>query len=186
MKTISYPFLQAKYYTPGRGGNKVSWIFIHTMETPQTKNRALQVWRWFAGKTSPLASAHYMVDATSIEQSVKLSDTAWAVDDYNVNQRSISIETSGEASQTPVQWADAYSVAELALEAKLTAQLCKQFNIPVRKAKPEDIQKGIPGIAGHLDVTIAKRIKGGHTDPGINFPWIKFIQLVELEYKKLS
>jgi len=185
MKTISYPFLQAKYYTTGRGGNKVSWIFIHTMETPETPSRAKQVWQWFAGKTAPQASAHYMVDATSIEQSIKLADTAWAVDDYYTNQKSVSIETSGQASQTPAQWADAYSTAELHLEAKLTAQLCKFYGIPVRKATPSDIQKGIPGIAGHLDVTLAKGIKGGHTDPGLNFPWSRFISLVEAEYKKL-
>ena len=185
MATINYPFLQAKYYTPGRSGKKVSWIFIHTMETPETPSRAKQVWQWFAGKTAPQASAHFMVDATSVEQSVRLTDTAWAVDDYDTNQRSVSIETAGEASQTPAQWADAYSKAELALEAKLTAQLCKNFNIPVRKATHADIQKGIPGIAGHWDVTIAKGIRGGHTDPGKNFPWATFIPLVQAEYAKL-
>lgn len=182
---MNYPFLQARYYTAGRGNRKVSWIFIHTMETPQTVNRAKQVWQWFAGKTAPQASAHFMVDSTNVDQSVRLSDTAWAVDDYDTNQRSVSIETSGEASQTIAQWEDLYAKAELKLAAILCAQLCKQFNIPVRKATPADINKGISGIAGHWDVTIAKKIRGGHTDPGANFPWATFIPMVQAEYAKL-
>jgi len=182
---INYPFLQAKYYTTGREGNKVSWIFIHTMETPQTKNRALQVWRWFSGKTAPQASAHFMVDSTNIVQSIKLTDTAWAVDNYNVNQKSDSVELSGQAAQTPAQWADAYAKGELNLATKLLAQLCKFHGIPVRKATPQDINNNIPGIAGHWDVTIAKKIFGGHIDPGKNFPWTTFIPLVQIEFAKL-
>lgn len=182
---INYPFLQAKYYTAGRGGKKVSFIFLHTMETPQTVNRARQVWQWFAGKTAPQASAHFMCDNINIKQSVRLADTAWAVDDYDLNQRSVSIETSGEASQTPAQWADAYAKQELASVAKLVAQLCKQYNIPAVRIHAVDIVRGKPGIAGHWDVTLAKNIKGGHTDPGKNFPWETFITMVVENLQKL-
>ena len=183
---MSYEFLQAKYYSRGRGGKPIQWIFIHTMETPETPSRAKQVWKWFAGKTAPQASAHFMVDATNVEQSVMLSDTAWAVNDYDTNQKSISIELSGEASQTPEQWADAYSTAELKLAAKIVAQLCKQFNIPVKRVYGTDIQHNRPGIAGHWDVTLGKAIKGGHTDPGVNFPWTTFIPMVEAELTQSS
>ena len=127
-----------------------------------------------------------MNDATCIDQSVKLSDTAWAVGDYDLNQRSVSIELAGEASQTPVQWADFYSKAELTQAAKLTAQLCKELSIPVRKVSPNDIARGISGIAGHLDVTLAKKIYGGHWDPGKNFPWNHFIAEVKIEFEKLK
>ena len=176
---MTYPFLQAINYTPGRGGKKPLQIFLHTMETPETPGRAKQVWQWFAGKTSPQASAHFMTDATTVEQSVKTSDTAWAVDDYALNQSSISIEMSGVDSQTPAQWADAYSTAELALVAKLVAELCKQFDIPIVKLSPLDVAANKAGIAGHWDVTLGKKIAGGHTDPGKYFPWDKFIAQVK-------
>lgn len=183
---MAFKFLQARSYAKGRGGKKVSYIFIHTMETPETKGRAKQVWAWFAWKTSPKASAHFMVDNTSIFQNVKLTDTAYAVGNSDLNARSISIELAGQAKQTKAEWNDTYSTAMLKRAATLTAQLCKEKNIPVRKASPNDITKGIPGIAGHLDVTIAKAIYGGHTDPGKNFPWVKFLALVKLELAKLG
>jgi len=176
---MTYPFEQAVSYSKGRGGKKPLQIFLHTMETPETPGRAKQVWQWFGGKTSPKASAHFMTDATVILQSVQTSDTAWAVDDFALNQSSISIEMSGIASQTAADWADAYSTAELALVAKLVAELCKQFSIPVVKLSPADVAANKAGIAGHWDVTLGKKIAGGHTDPGKNFPWDKFIAQVK-------
>ena len=169
---MTYPFAQAKYYTVGRGGTVPRLIVIHTMETPETYGRARQVWRWFWGKTSPKASAHYMTDATTIEQSVKETDTAWAVGDYILNRASISIELSGEASQTKAQWADAYSQAELTLVAGLVKEIATRQRIPLVRLTPADILAGKSGLCGHIDITIAKKIKGGHTDPGAHFPWI--------------
>ena len=175
--TIS--FEQAEHFTVGRNGNKIKYIIIHTMETPETKGRAKQVWQWFAGKTAPQASAHYMVDATDILQSVEDLDTAWAVNDFPLNCQSISIELSGSASQTPAQWADAYSKAELANAAKLCADLAKKYKIPAVKLSPADILAGKSGFAGHVDITVAKAVKGGHTDPGKSFPWVLFLTQVQ-------
>jgi N-acetyl-anhydromuramyl-L-alanine amidase AmpD len=175
---MTYPFNQAQSFTKGRGGKKIKLIVIHTMETPETPSRARQVWNWFAGKTAPHASAHYMVDNKEILQSVKDEDTAWAVADSLLNQTSISIEHAGQASQTTAQWNDAYSNAELKLSAKLSAELAKKYNIPAVKLSPADILAGKSGFCGHNDITAAKKIAGGHTDPGKNFPWDKYLKLV--------
>ena len=122
---MTYPFIGAKHFTVGRNNNKPRMIVIHTMETPENNGRAYQVAQWFAGPSSPQASAHYMVDNAEIYMSVKEEDTAWAVDDFALNQQSISIEHAGSASQTPAQWSDAYSKQELALSAKLSADIRK-------------------------------------------------------------
>jgi len=176
---MTIPFEQAEHFTIGRNGNKIRLIIIHTMETPETPKRARQVWNWFAGKSAPQASAHYMVDATDILQSVEDLDTAWAVGDFPLNCQSISIELSGSASQTPAQWADVYSKAELANAAKLCADLCKKYKIPAVKLSPADILAGKSGFAGHVDITVAKAVKGGHTDPGKSFPWVVFLAQVQ-------
>ena len=182
---MGYPFEQAKYFSQGRFGRKVNQIFIHTMETPETKKRAWNVLLWFKSPRSPQASAHFMVDATSIFQSVKLTDTAWAVGQWDRNCSSISIETAGEASQTPAQWADAYSQAEIANTAHLVALMCKQFDIPPVKLTPLQVFLRKPGIGGHWDVTLGYKIRGGHTDPGRFYPWEHLIALVREELSKL-
>ena len=180
---MKVPFIGAKKFTVGRKGKKVRLIVIHTMETPESTGRAKQVARWFAGPTSPEASAHYCVDDRDVVLTVKETDTAWAVGQYDINQQSISIELAGKASQTSLQWKDKYSSDMLYNAAKLVAELCNKYNIPVKKLPPSSVKMG-SGIIGHVDVTTAYGIKGGHTDPGKNFPWTDFIKMVESELAK--
>jgi N-acetyl-anhydromuramyl-L-alanine amidase AmpD len=176
---MTYPFVQAKNYTAGRGGKSVRMIVIHTMETPETAGRAHQVADWFAGPTAPQASAHYCVDNQFIYQCVKEADTAWAVDDYDLNQQSISIELAGAASQTVAQWNDAYSQAEMKHLVELSKELCKTYSIPAVHLTPAQILDGkSKGFAYHSDITVAKKIAGGHTDPGVNFPLANFLKAV--------
>ena len=172
MKTL------AAHFTPSRGGQKIRLIVIHTMECGETLGKAKQVLNWFMGKAAPQASAHYMVDSNSSFQLVDDGDTAWAVDDFSLNQQSISIELAGSASQTITQWQDAYSSSELTIASHLVADLSSKYGIPVVKLSPAEILEGKQGICGHADITAAKQIKGGHTDPGINFPWAVFIAQV--------
>ena len=180
---MTYPFYQAENYTKGSNGNIPHLIVVHTMETPESEGRAKQVAGWFAGKTAPQASAHYMVDDKQIVQSVSEFDTAWAVDDYTLNQQSISIEHAGSASQSAAQWEDAYSQAELALSASLASQIAARYRIPLVKLTPEEILAGKSGFCGHVDITVAKKIAGGHTDPGSDFPWTEYLAKVQSQPK---
>ena len=176
---MTYPFVQAKHYTQGRGGKTPRMIVLHTMETPETSGRAHQVADWFAGATAPQASAHYCIDNQFIYQCVKEADTAWAVDDYDLNQQSISIELAGTASQTVAQWSDAYSKAELNHLVDLCKELGKSYSIPAVHLTPAQILDGkSKGYAYHADITAAKKIAGGHTDPGKNFPIANFLKAV--------
>ena len=175
---MTYPLIQAKHFTAGRGNTKPRLIVIHTMETPENAGRAHQVAQWFAGPTAPQASAHYMVDDAEVYQSVLEKDTAWAVDDFALNQASISIEHAGAASQTSQEWQDLYSAHELTNSAKLAAGICQRTGIPAVKLTPADILAGKSGFCGHNDITAAKKIAGGHTDPGVNFPWDAYLKQV--------
>jgi N-acetyl-anhydromuramyl-L-alanine amidase AmpD len=169
---MTYPFVQAKHYTPGRGGHTPRMIVLHTMETPETPKRALQVCLWFAGPTAPQASAHYCVDNSLIYKSVLEADTAWAVDDWELNQQSISIELAGQASQTSAQWHDTYSVSEFAVLVGLCKFIAKTYEIPPVHLTTAQILDGkSKGYAGHGDITRAKKISGGHQDPGPNFDY---------------
>ena len=174
-----HQIIKAKHYTPGRGGHTPRLIVIHTMETPENRGRAHQVAVWFSGPSSPQASAHYLVDDAEVYISVKEEDTAWAVDDFALNQESISIEHAGVAAQTSQEWQDNYSKHELENSARLASAIAKRWNIPVVKLTPADILAGKAGFCGHSDITAAKKIAGGHTDPGPNFPWDKYLGLVK-------
>jgi len=182
---MKIPFIKSKNFTKGRGGKKVRLIVIHTMESGEQPNKAKQVTQWFAGKTAPDASAHYMIDNKYMYNGVEDKDTAWATGHSDTNKCSISIELAGKASQTKGQWADGYSEDMLALCAQLVAGLCNKYKIPVKKLDPNHVATG-SGIIGHVDVTKAFGIAGGHTDPGKNFPWVDFIKMVESEYNLLG
>ena len=168
---MTYPFIQAAHYTAGRNNQTIRMIALHTMETPESEGRASQVAHWFAGSTAPQASAHYCVDDKQIWQTVKDADTAWAVDDFDMNQQSISIELAGSASQSPAQWADAYSKNELAHLTTLAKSLCTLYGIPPVHLTTAQILDGkSKGFVYHYDITVAKKVVGGHIDPGKNFP----------------
>lgn len=173
------PFVQAKSYTrANRGGGKITAIVIHTMEAPEGPKTAENVATWFAGANAPKASAHYNVDAYSIVQSVRDADIAWHAGP--VNDWSIGIEHAGYAKQTPAEWADHYSIAMLERSAKLVAQLCVRYAIPVRRLSAADLSRGERrGIFGHVDVTKGLTGGKGHTDPGDSFPWMTYLALVE-------
>jgi N-acetyl-anhydromuramyl-L-alanine amidase AmpD len=172
-----YSFIQAKHFSAGRGGKPIRIIVIHTMETPETEGRAHQVANWFAGATAPQASAHYCVDDKEVIQSVKDEDTAWAVDDFPLNQQSISIELAGSASQTVAQWDDTYSKDEMEHLVELSKTLAKKYGIPAVHLTTAQILDGkSKGFAYHSDITVAKKIAGGHTDPGKNFPLAGFLK----------
>ena len=179
-KLAPIDFIQAKNFSPGRGNRKIRLIAWHTMEARETTGKALQVARWFQGKTPPKASAHYMVDNKKIIQTVREKDTAWSLGNFYYNQISINFELAGYASQSIGQWSDQYSIAELELAAKLAADIGRRYNIPPVHLTIPQILAGHSGHVGHADITKAAKIYGGHTDPGKYFPWNSLMKKVSI------
>lgn len=169
------PFVQARNYRPGRRGG-VDLIVIHTMEAAEKPGTAEAVAAWFAGPHAPMASAHYCVDSDSVVQCVKDGDTAFHA--KGANRNGIGIEHAGYAGQGAAGWADAYSDAMLRLSALLAARLCARHGIPVERLDPADVKAGKRGFCGHIDVTKAFEVRGGHHDPGPDFPWARYLDLV--------
>lgn len=69
--------------------------------------------------------------------------------------------------------------------ARHYAKRCQALGIPPRKINADQLARAIAtrnpadgGICGHYDITLAAGVYGGHTDPGPEFPWDHYIDLV--------
>jgi len=170
---LEIPFVRARWFT-NTNGRKIDLIVIHDMEYPERMDAAEQVARFFA-TTSTQASAHYCIDADSIVQCVKDNDVAWHAPGANSN--GIGLEHAGYAKQRPEDWGDAYSTAELELSARLSRQLCDQYQIPMEYVDAAGLVARKRGITTHKAVSDAFK-KGSHWDPGPGFPMAHYIEMV--------
>lgn len=186
------PFVQAKHFDKD-GMGSVHLIVIHTMEWGETVNTAESCASFFTNPIGPngpvVASAHYCIDSDTIVQCVNDKDAAYHtpgyVDGREVNRVSIGIEHAGYARQSADEWADPYSTAMLTLSAELIARLCKHHGVPIRHLTDDELRSGEAGLVGHADCTRALGA-GTHTDPGPNFPWSKYLELVQSQHSRVS
>ena len=176
-------FVQAEFYTPTIG-RVIDYIVVHDMEYPEKSSAAEDCANYFAHPRLPdgrpnRASAHYCVDADSIVQCVLDKDIAYAAP--RVNHNGIHIEHAGYAHQTREQWLDGFSYSMLQRSARLTAQKCREKNVPAVYVNEDGLRRGDRGITDHATTTRAFNIYGGHTDPGPQFPMDVYIELVRAE-----
>ena len=164
------------------GGNlPVVRIVIHDEEHPFDDRSAEAVARMFA--TSPRkASAHYIVDADSTIRCVNDADVAYHAPP---NKGSIGIERDGFATFTRERWLSAYGQRAGLRQAQLVAELCVIHDVPPVRLNVEQVRRGVPGICGHVDVSLAFG-KSTHTDPGPNFPWPEFMACVTDAHARLT
>lgn len=172
-------FIQAKKYAKGRPDGPPLWIVVHDMEASETSTRAENTANYFA--TLPdgrSVSSHYCADNNSIVQCVKLADTAYTVGNRQGNYRGINWEFAGFASQTREQWLDPYGKAMFALAAPYIRADAARFGIPLVRRTVSELKAMIPGITSHNDLRLAFGTTT-HTDPGPNFPWDYFMDLIQ-------
>lgn len=153
----------------GRKGGRIDLIAIHTMEAPEGSQTAENIANYFKRVN---ASAHWCIDNDSRVRVVRDADTAWTLP--GANSRSLNIELAGYAKQTPADWADAYSMAELEIAALSAAEWCRAYGIPVRKLTDAQIRAGEKGFVGHVDISRVYQ-ESSHWDPGPHFPWAYFL-----------
>lgn len=168
-------FIQARNYTP-TDNRAISLIVIHTMETPEKVLTARHVAEWFASPKAPKASAHYCIDSRETIQCVAEKDVAWAAP--GANSTGIHIEHAGFARQSTAEWADEFSDLTLQRSAIVAASICLRYSLPVVCLSVEDVKAGKKGICSHDTISKAFK-KSTHWDPGPNFPWVKYLMLVQ-------
>jgi len=179
------------YAGPGRdsgGGNKpIHRIVLHGTVSPTERGGARNIAAYFR---SPAArgSAHYIVDPGEIVQTVYDSRIAWHAPP---NSHSIGVEfcdwvgVNGGGTPLPMsRWDDGPHREMLARGARLVAELCLAYDVPVQMLSPADLRAGKRGICEHDDVSDAWG-QTNHWDLG-NFPRTHFLKLVQAEVKKLQ
>ncbi|WBB69968.1 N-acetylmuramoyl-L-alanine amidase [Micromonospora sp. WMMD812] len=114
---------------------------------------------WFQNPAAKV-SAHYTFRSSdgAVTQSVREKDIAWHAGNWTYNTRSIGIEHEGYVDNA-AWFTDAMYRASAALTRTLTAR----YGIPRDRAH----------IIGHVEVPGAT-----HTDPGPNWNWTYYLQLV--------
>lgn len=168
---------EAANWSRGIGPQRKTWIVIHCMQWPERGNSAEWCGRFFAGLEgkAPDASAHYAVDTDSIVECVPAERVAWHAP--GANQQGVGIEHAGYARQSRAEWLDPYGRAMLDLSARLTAELCDHFGIPVECLDEDDLRGGLSGITTHEQVSLAFG-KSTHMDPGPHFPMGEYLAMV--------
>lgn len=120
--------------------------------------------------TSQTGSYHVIVDLTGKRLRENTDDwITWSSGNQG-NNILLHICFTARADWTRQQWLDQYKM--LYAGATVVAHWCKTYKFPARKVDT----RSLPGILGHDDT----RAWGGtdHTDPGKNFPYDVFAQMV--------
>jgi hypothetical protein len=171
-------FVEAAGYTTGRPDGKPLWIVVHDMEASETATRAENTAAYYVNPSDGRrVSSHYTADNNSVVQCVRLKDSAWTVGNRPGNNRGINWELSGFASQTRAQWLDPFGLAMFAQIAPILRADAAKYGIPLERRTVAELKAWKPGITSHNDLRLAF---GGttHTDPGVNFPWDVFLNLM--------
>lgn len=171
-------FVQASGYTSGRPDGAPLWIVVHDMEADETPNTAENTANYFAtGAGGRDVSSHYCADSNSVVQCVRLADVAWTVGNRPGNNRGINWELAGFASQTRDQWLDTFGQAMFAMMAPIVRSDAARYGIPLVRRTVVELRAYVPGVTSHNDLGVAF---GGtdHTDPGPNFPWDYFLEVM--------
>ena len=169
---------------PPRGNGKQGWyrpmrtlpiqgLVIHTAEAGYsvgpTDDTASRVASYFASTVRP-ASAHACTDSSGRVDC--LPDEYVAFHARGANQSGLGLEIGYDAHL----WGTNPIHEELLLEqaAAWCAEKCVAYDIPVELVTGEQWRAGQRGITAHGYVDPARR-----TDPGPNFPWARFLSMVE-------
>ncbi|MET8311023.1 N-acetylmuramoyl-L-alanine amidase [Micromonospora sp. NPDC005173] len=136
------------------GSHPVTRIVIH-----MTQGSYAGAVSWFQNPAAQ-ASAHYTFRSShgAVTQSVREKDIAWHAGNWTYNTQSIGIEHEGYVDN-PAWFTDAMYRAS----ATLTRSLATKYGIPKDRAH----------IIAHAEVPGAT-----HTDPGPNWNWTYYLQLV--------
>jgi N-acetylmuramoyl-L-alanine amidase CwlA len=170
-------------YTSGRQSGQPRVCVIHTTEGGKGYGKAASGVAYDKTRTDG-TSCHVFVDPGEALCEVYYHDTAHAARTHG-NAIGIQFELCGYASQSGIL--DEIWMKTLAIAAKEVAAACAEYGIPVRRLSKDQVRQAYyssgdsrpKGICGHIDITNAfPEDQGTHTDPGSNFPWAMFLDMV--------
>jgi len=165
-------------YTIGRPDGPPLWHVIHDMEKTESADCAEWTANYFhTGAGGRSVSSHYTADNTSIVQCVLLKHSAWTVGNRPGNNRGINWELCGFAAQTREQWLDPFGIAMLHRIVPVMRSDGAKYGIPPIRRTISELQAWKPGVTSHNDLGKAFGFTD-HTDPGSNFPWDYFMELL--------
>lgn len=159
-------------HTSGRQAS-VKRIVIHGTVSPCQRGGARSVARYFQSSSAG-GSAHYVVDPGEVVQCYDERTICWHAPP---NANSIGIELCDPQKGASGRWQDDDHEAMLKRAAALVRQVAARWDIPLRKLTVAQVRAGAAGICGHVDVSAAFH-QTDHSDPGPNFPWPEFMQMV--------
>lgn len=173
-------FIKAANFTPVTH-RSIDLLVVHDMEMPEKGTTAEECAMFFhrQAKNNAGSSAHYCIDNNSVVQCVFDHDVAWSAP--GANHDGLHFEHAGYARQTHRMWNDEFSTDMLLISAKLVSSKAHQYRIPITFLDKTEIRAGHRGITGHLQITRSGigGAAGTHTDPGDNFPWIRYLRYVK-------
>ncbi|MFH8710841.1 N-acetylmuramoyl-L-alanine amidase [Streptomyces zaomyceticus] len=113
------------------------------------------------------AAAHYVVRKDGhVAQMIRELDVAFHAGSRDMNERSIGIEHEGFVDRP-----QDFTAAMYAGSARLTADICARYGIPVDREH----------VIGHVEVEGTD-----HTDPGPHWDWDRYLKLVREAPKALA
>lgn len=156
----------------GRLNKPIDRVVIHSAVMPNTVGAARRLAEWNrTGATG--GSWHYAVDADEAFQTSFDSYVCWHAPP---NPHSVGIEMADMPSRLVARWLTPRHRQMLRRTARLTAELCLDYDIPPVLLTVEGCRAGRRGIATHDTVSKAFG-QSTHWDPGA-WPSAKFLRLV--------
>lgn len=170
------PYYGPVYHSSGNGNLPLTRIVIHC--TAGSDGKGAQGTAGYFRTAASGGSAHYITDSDEAIQCAYDTVVCWHAPP---NMHSIGIEMCCSLTDRGQgHWTLASHVTMMHITAKLTAQKCIQYNVPIRRLSVAQVAAGERGITGHNEVSLAFG-QSSHWDPGEYFPWPLFIAMVQSE-----
>lgn len=168
---MKYEFVPARRHGGSQSTHSLHRIVMHSTVTPCKDGWARKVAGWFHTWTKT-ASAHYVVDPSTVVKCLHDGTIGYHAPP---NAGSIGVELCDYSKGD--KWNGKSHVAMLRRAAKLVADKCHAYDIPIVWLTVDDLHAGKRGITSHLNISHTWH-ETTHTDPG-GFPKNVFLQMVK-------